>query len=167
MTTLEILKKAKALELSSASGENPFADTSRSSVLALYAADVFDGYLENGVRYFRGANNISRAEICAVLTRVSDYVDKNLILYGNYRLPINTALPAAEYDPELFYTDDSGRLRYNDAALDIQYGIDVSYWQGDIDWERVAADGVDYVMIRAGYRSMSGGEIFREPRQPV
>lgn len=32
-------------------------------------------------------------------------------------------------------------------------GIDVSSWQGDIDWEKVKASGVDYVMIRAGFRS--------------
>lgn len=28
-------------------------------------------------------------------------------------------------------------------------GIDVSYWQGTIDWEAVAADGIDYAFIRA------------------
>lgn len=30
-------------------------------------------------------------------------------------------------------------------------GIDVSFWQGDIDWETVAASGIDYAIIRAGY----------------
>ena len=32
-------------------------------------------------------------------------------------------------------------------------GIDVSRWQEDIDWEKVKAAGIDYVMIRAGLRS--------------
>jgi GH25 family lysozyme M1 (1,4-beta-N-acetylmuramidase) len=32
-------------------------------------------------------------------------------------------------------------------------GIDVSRWQEDIDWKKVKAAGVDYVMIRAGLRS--------------
>lgn len=29
--------------------------------------------------------------------------------------------------------------------------IDVSKWQGDIDWERVRASGIDGAMLRAGY----------------
>lgn len=32
-------------------------------------------------------------------------------------------------------------------------GIDVSRWQENIDWKKVKAAGVDYVMIRAGFRS--------------
>lgn len=31
----------------------------------------------------------------------------------------------------------------------IRYGIDVSEWQGTIQWERVAAAGVEFAMIRA------------------
>lgn len=35
-------------------------------------------------------------------------------------------------------------------------GIDVSQWQGDIDFEKVKAAGIDFVIIRAGYgRSIS------------
>jgi GH25 family lysozyme M1 (1,4-beta-N-acetylmuramidase) len=34
-------------------------------------------------------------------------------------------------------------------------GIDVSYYQGTIDWNAVKADGVDFAFIRAGYRSYS------------
>ncbi len=31
------------------------------------------------------------------------------------------------------------------------FGIDVSQWQGDVDWAAVKASGVDYVILRAGY----------------
>lgn len=30
------------------------------------------------------------------------------------------------------------------------YGIDVSRWQGDIDWSKVAADGITFAMIKCG-----------------
>lgn len=30
-------------------------------------------------------------------------------------------------------------------------GVDVSTWQGTIDWNKVKADGIDFAMIRAGY----------------
>lgn len=34
-------------------------------------------------------------------------------------------------------------------------GIDVSKWQGNIDWSRVKASGVDFAILRAGYGSVS------------
>lgn len=34
-------------------------------------------------------------------------------------------------------------------------GIDVSKWQGNIDWNKVKASGVDFAILRAGYGSVS------------
>ena len=52
-----------------------------------------------------------------------------------------------------FYTPDDGKLvNYTGDAVIAQQGVDVSYFQGEIDWEAVKADGVDFAMIRAGYR---------------
>ena len=34
--------------------------------------------------------------------------------------------------------------------LKVQNGIDVSKWQGDVDWEKVKNAGVEFVMIKAG-----------------
>ncbi|MDD5924592.1 MAG: GH25 family lysozyme [Clostridia bacterium] len=31
------------------------------------------------------------------------------------------------------------------------YGIDVSSWQGSVDWEKVASGGVDFAILRAGF----------------
>ena len=39
-------------------------------------------------------------------------------------------------------------------------GIDVSKWQGEIDWEAVKKSGVDFVMIRAGYGKNNIDEYF-------
>jgi GH25 family lysozyme M1 (1,4-beta-N-acetylmuramidase) len=38
-------------------------------------------------------------------------------------------------------------------------GIDVAKYQGTIDWSAVAASGIDFAMIRVGYRTMESGEI--------
>jgi GH25 family lysozyme M1 (1,4-beta-N-acetylmuramidase) len=38
-------------------------------------------------------------------------------------------------------------------------GIDVSEFQGTIDWESVAETGIDFVMVRVGYRTAGTGEI--------
>lgn len=41
-------------------------------------------------------------------------------------------------------------------------GIDVSKYQGNIDWKAVADAGVDFAMIRVGYRTMESGEIVED-----
>ena len=59
-----------------------------------------------------------------------------------------------------FYTPDDGKLvNYTGDAVIAQQGVDVSYFQGEIDWEAVKADGVDFAMIRAGYRGYTDGFI--------
>ncbi|MCD8143490.1 MAG: peptidoglycan-binding protein [Clostridiales bacterium] len=40
-----------------------------------------------------------------------------------------------------------------DGVSTIYRGIDVSKWQGTIDWEKVAAAGIQFAFIRAGYGS--------------
>jgi lysozyme len=58
------------------------------------------------------------------------------------------------------FTADEDRIRYIGDKYDALYGIDVSGHQGSIDWEKVAADGVDFVYIRAGYRGYTYGDMF-------
>lgn len=150
---------AAALELSVPEGmENPFDDTDRESVLALYAEGIMEGSIESGSRLYKGWANIRRSEICAVLCRMEDYVDRTWVIFAGYRVPINYELPANPYDNSLFRSSGD-RIYYEDAALDIRYGIDVSEHQGVIDWAKVAADGIDYAIIRVGYRGYSKGAL--------
>ncbi len=48
---------------------------------------------------------------------------------------------------------DNGEMQYvvNDEVVSHK-GIDVSKYQGDIDWEKVAATGVEYAFVRVGVR---------------
>lgn len=41
-------------------------------------------------------------------------------------------------------------------------GIDVSGWQGNINWEKVKASGVEFAMIRIGTRKLISGEIVED-----
>ena len=41
----------------------------------------------------------------------------------------------------------------------VTYGIDVSRFQGTIDWSQVANAGINYAMVRVGYRDSTTGEI--------
>lgn len=42
-------------------------------------------------------------------------------------------------------------------------GIDVSKWQKEIDWDKVKADGVQFAIIRAGYRGSVTGSLVEDP----
>lgn len=43
-------------------------------------------------------------------------------------------------------------------------GIDVSKWNGSIDWKAVKNSGVSYVIIRCGYRGSSAGALIEDPK---
>lgn len=44
-----------------------------------------------------------------------------------------------------------------------RFGIDVSKWNKEIDWKKVAASGVEYAIIRVGYRGSSTGSLVEDP----
>ena len=44
-----------------------------------------------------------------------------------------------------------------------QVGIDVSKWNGEIDWDRVQNAGVEFAIIRAGYRGSVTGSLVEDP----
>lgn len=48
--------------------------------------------------------------------------------------------------------------------MEVYHGIDVSYHNGTIDWEDVAADGVEYAFIRAGYRGYGNGSLQQDSK---
>jgi len=44
----------------------------------------------------------------------------------------------------------------------LSYGIDVSAYQGTVDWKQAAQAGVDFVMVRIGYRDAATGRIVED-----
>ncbi len=59
--------------------------------------------------------------------------------------------------------DENGRLTYSENGQIVsRVGIDVSHYQGVIDWEAVAADGIDFVFVRVGYRGYTSGGLLAD-----
>lgn len=56
-------------------------------------------------------------------------------------------------------TENTGITKSNDA---VSFGIDVSAWQKEIDWEKVKAAGVKFVIIRCGYRGAKTGALVED-----
>lgn len=74
--------------------------------------------------------------------------------------PINKDLRMAEYDYSALKTSSSGVKSYVPDNIRASYaGIDVSTFQGDIAWKKVADDNIDYAMIRLGYRGYGNGTL--------
>jgi len=68
-------------------------------------------------------------------------------------VPINEALKKNDYKSENLNILESGEIQYvEDGQVTSHKGIDVSKFQGEIDWEAVAADGVEFAFIRVGNR---------------
>ena len=72
----------------------------------------------------------------------------------------NTTTPTEPSEPE--YTDFTEILN-NYKNDDNEIGIDVSKWQGDIDFSKVKNAGASFVMIRVGSQSGTGGEYVLDP----
>lgn len=49
-------------------------------------------------------------------------------------------------------------------GMNVYHGIDVSYHNGTIDWQKAAAAGVEYAIIRVGYRGWGSGKIVEDPQ---
>lgn len=60
-------------------------------------------------------------------------------------------------------TQYTSLLEKEDLETAVQLGIDVSKWNGKIDWKLVKAEGVDFAIIRCGYRGSSSGWLIEDP----
>lgn len=90
--------------------------------------------------------------------------DVVLISGGKYHfIPIREDLAQHGYIQENLQVLENGRYQYleNDQVVS-HMGIDVSKYQGRIDWEKVAADGVEFVFLRLGIRGYESGKLVED-----
>ena len=88
------------------------------------------------------------------------YVDiekGKLLLYDSYVgyswVPIISGVKPHSYIKENFRVDNDYRMEYVvDGEVSSYFGIDVSSYQGDIDWDAVRSDGVEFAILRIGVR---------------
>ncbi len=72
---------------------------------------------------------------------------------GDIAIPAIEGVPVCTYKDENFVTDSNGyKHYYEDGELCSYVGVDVSAYNGEIDWHAVKASGVDFAMLRIGGR---------------
>ncbi len=70
-------------------------------------------------------------------------------------VPVRTDVGRNTYLPEGFVKNEKGQYTYvEDGKVVSIKGVDVSKYQEKIDWQAVAADGVEFAIIRLGFRGM-------------
>ena len=72
-------------------------------------------------------------------------------------------VPVNPLDPEAFEYGD-GIVRYLGDGYTAAQGVDVSTFQGEIDWAAAAADGIGFAMIRIGGRGYESGAVYEDDR---
>lgn len=112
-----------------------------------------------------------------------------LAQYGEFIVPQEALIVKVKANIEYVALDDISYLikteeeinakaedtAVNDAALDAEgskeikrltdakFGIDVSKWNKEIDWEQLRKEGVEFAIIRVGYRGSVSGSLVVDP----
>ncbi len=115
-----------------------------------YVEAVYADYYNDKRLYLRKANAECFYTGWQTIDGHTYFYDKN----GNY-VTGEQIIQGAKYS-----FDSQGRMSNNSGVL----GIDVSKWNGSIDWNAVKNSGVSYVIIRCGYRGSSTGALIEDPK---
>ena len=113
-----------------------------------YRKATYDDYYNYTTFYIATAGKTYTYTGWQVIDGYTYYYDKN----GNY-VTGEQVIQGAKYT---FGSD--GRLSTGSGVM----GIDVSKWNGNIDWAAVKNSGVNFVIIRCGYRGSSAGALIED-----
>ncbi|MCR4616816.1 MAG: glycoside hydrolase family 25 protein [Lachnospiraceae bacterium] len=91
----------------------------------------------------------------------------NIVVVSNgayHFIEINKSLKLSDLVQDRIKVLESGELQYTDEAGNVtsHKGIDVSEYQGNIDWVKVKADGVEFAILRSHYRGYGTGRLVED-----
>lgn len=108
----------------------------------------------------------SLSEGNSVLTTLRKTFTEDLVMYKDSKyvfFPIEEELKKHSFVSENVEKLSGGEWQYKDGDKVVSHkGIDVSSHQGEIDWKKVAGDGVEYAIIRAMYRGYGSGKLVED-----
>ena len=82
---------------------------------------------------------------------------------GEIWLPVLADVPACTRSVSDLRQRNGMQCYVENGTVASHFGVDVSSHQEEIDWETVKASGVEFAMIRAGYRGYGSGELVEDP----
>ena len=122
-------------------------------------ADEFRSYVLSSM----SADKAYLATLRKICTEFIIYNDSD----GLNFTPVQYTLKMNSLSEGEFSVNEDGSMDYYEGDTIVSHkGIDVSKFQGNIDWEKVAADGVEFAFVRCGFRgwgsagSMNADDMF-------
>ena len=84
--------------------------------------------------------------------------------YGEIWIPVLADVPLSTHPLDLLKEQEDGRMiSYNDKGqVNALTGIDISEHNEVTDWNKVKADGIDFVMLRVGVRKYGSGTLQKD-----
>lgn len=160
--------------------DNMYITTTDALVTDLKAVCDSKGYLIKGQRVIPNSSDYEDISVIG-----SNY---NLLPYGDKEINAEkialTAAPTEtkttyygwqKMNNKTYYFDKNGNkvtgkqviqgMDYffnSDGSTNNIVGIDVSYWQGNINWAKVKASGVDFAIIRIGFMGWTSGALVKD-----
>ncbi|MBQ7943554.1 MAG: glycoside hydrolase family 25 protein [Lachnospiraceae bacterium] len=94
---------------------------------------------------------------------IRNFFPENLVFYDDKSYvfaPIQDSLKKHGLNHANLVENEKGEMEYiENGVVTSHKGIDVSKYQGNIDWQAVKEDGVEYAFIRLGLRGYESGKV--------
>ena len=78
---------------------------------------------------------------------------------GEVFVPVYSDVPVSTVNTDNITSRNGYAFYTENGAVTSYSGIDISEHQGEIDWGKVKGAGIDFAIIRAGYRTYGGGVV--------
>lgn len=129
-----------------------------------------DGYLYiGGVKPGKYTVSLSDTSdygcVSDITVSVKEKIDYEILGDISYLIKTEKDIDVEAEDPQE-KEDISEQSEKTDLRIDMSaaaFGIDVSKWNGEIDWKKVKEAGVEFAIIRCGYRGSKTGVLVEDP----
>jgi len=102
-------------------------------------------------------------KMIAELQPIEEIIDETVNVYFPARHVEYGQIPRNSYDPDNYTIEDGFVAYYNSDGKKISHvGVDLSYHNGKVDWNALAASPVEFVMLRCGYRGTTEGGLIED-----
>lgn len=129
----------------------------------IYIADLKAGEYKVSLNPLEGYLVPSNSTKIKVKDRVEYVAIDDISLLIKTEDEIDAAKEDSEKSTALADADGTEIKKQHTTDATNRFGIDVSKWNGEIDWDKVKASGVEFVMIRCGYRGSVTGALVEDP----
>ncbi|MDE5933273.1 MAG: glycoside hydrolase family 25 protein, partial [Lachnospiraceae bacterium] len=142
-------------------GIGEYTDTDRDGIIYIDKMRAGEYSISlNEAEGYRVPNTVTTIKVKQEIEyRVLDDIEYLMLTENDIDASIeDTEVKEAEKD-----ADGTENTEFIASGENVKKGIDVSKWNETIDWEAVKEDGVEFAIIRCGYRGSSSGSLIIDP----